>query len=735
MSAPITRPPIACIDVALDIPLRQSFSYHFGEQLPAVGARVRVPFGRRTMVGVVVAHRQAEPKSIKLKSIISVVDETAIFSTTLLALIDWTAKYYHHPLGETWRTAMPVVLRKGLAITHGLTEQVYCLDSLPTQWRTQSKRAPVQQKVMHLFEMDTELTYQAILAQLPNARTALKALVNKGWLKQTEKIGQRVPVLPDEHNNSLTPDQLLVFEALALNFNRFQCSLLQGVTGSGKTEVYFSLIDKALAQNKQALVLLPEIALTDQHFSRFTDRFGSRVVQIHSGMNAAMRHRIGWWARTGEIDIVLATRSGVFIEFKALGLIIVDEEHDLSYKQQEGLRYHARSVAIKRAQLDDIPIVLGSATPALETLHNVDAGRYQKVTLNRRVGSSQLPDIELIDLNVHQADTGLSRVAIQAIERTLKHKQQVLVFINRRGYAPVLYCPACQWTAQCKRCDAQMTTHHKIHVLQCHHCGARRRIPHECDSCGEADLITLGEGTQKIEETLVGRFPNARIQRFDRDELSTASKLKQAMDEVHAEKIDILVGTQLLSKGHDFSAVDLVLVVNADQGLYSADFRAPEQLVQQMIQVAGRAGRGDKKGRVLIQSSFSTHPAMLAVQRHEYSAFAKQELAQRQCAQFPPYHHIALWRVRGREANQVLAFLQNVARIGRKVQPDESYCFDPVKSPMFKRGGQYHAQLLMSAGRRQVLHQWLEAWIPLIEQSKSKQQTKWSIDVDPMSLF
>jgi primosomal protein N' (replication factor Y) len=473
--------------------------------------------------------------------------------------------------------------------------------------------------------------------------------------------------------------------------------------------------------------------LTDQLHTRFAERFGSKVAAIHSGMNDAARYRIWWYARQGEINIVLATRSGVFIEFKQLGLIIIDEEHDLSYKQHDGLRYHARSVAVKRAQLNNIPIVLGSATPSLETLHNVASRRYQSAQLHKRVGKSVLPDVECIDLNVHIPEDGISKPAISAMARALQQDHQVLVFINRRGYAPVLFCPACQWTAQCKRCDAQMTTHHQQN-LQCHHCGARRALPQCCDACGDTGLISLGEGTQKIEQTLAELFPKSRIQRFDRDSLGTAKKLQSAMNKVHARQIDILVGTQLLSKGHDFSGVNLVLVLNADQGLHSIDFRAPEQLVQQLIQVAGRAGRGELKGKVLIQTQLPNHPALQAVRQHRYLEFTELELAQRKLAQFPPYTHIALWRARARDANQVMQFLHSITAIGRQCQPARTFCYDPVQSPMFKRGGQYHAQLLVSAGQRQQLHQWLGNWIPAVEKLTAR-NTKWSIDIDPMSLF
>ncbi len=733
MPAPTNQSDIVCVDIALDVPLRQCFSYLYAHDLPQIGARVWVPFGKRKMLGVVVAHRQVLPAGIALKNIISVIDQEPLFSPRLIKLLDWTAKYYHHPLGEVWHTAMPGVLRKGRPSQHGLAQKTYAVKNLPDEWIAQTKRAPVQQKVLQFIaSQKAPCVHGELVEHLPNAHSAIRALLNKDWIEQQLTIPGLAQRPVGDKPNKLTSEQVQALSDLDIQTGQYSCNVVEGVTGSGKTEIYFTLIDKILERGEQALVLLPEIALTDQLYARFTQRFGHRVAALHSGMNDAARYRIWWQASQAQADIVLTTRSGTFVECKRLGLIIMDEEHDLSYKQHEGLRYHARSVAIKRAQLEDIPIVLGSATPSLETLFNIQSGRYRSTQLHKRVGKSVLPQIDFVDINAQPVEGGFSPPVVKAIAQALKQGQQILVFINRRGYAPVLYCPVCQWTAQCKRCDAQMTSHHQTR-LQCHHCGAARHIPNHCDACGEAGLIYLGEGTQKVEHTLAALFPKARIQRFDRDELATSNKLQKALQKVHDKQVDILVGTQLLSKGHDFSAVNLVVVVNADQGLYSIDFRAPEQLVQQLIQVAGRAGRSAQMGRVLIQTNLPNHPALIAVKQHQYRHFANAELAQRRLAQFPPYQHIALWRARARGADQVMQFLQSLAAKGRACQPEETFCYDPVPSPMFKRGGQYHAQLLVSAARRRWLHQWLADWIVEIETQKAY-GIKWSIDIDPMML-
>ena len=736
MSDHVSKSLPGCVDVALEVPMRQLFSYMYKGINLKPGMRVSVPFGKRKLVGVVVANREQPPYNIKLRGIHCKLDEDALFSPQLLHLAAWTAAYYHQPIGEVWRTAMPAVLRKGRAQTHGLLEWVYGLSLLPEDWQIQLGRAPMQRRVVEAFGTpDSEVTHTSLLKMIPGCAAAIKVLLNKKYLNREQKLAPVSPLPRSDIPNTLTRGQADAYQKLSQNSQAFQCQVLEGITGSGKTEVYFALIDDCLKQQKQVLVLVPEIALTDQLFARFKRRFGSCVVQIHSGMSDAIRYRRWWQIRSGSVEVVLATRSGVFLEFRQLGLIIVDEEHDLSYKQQEGVRYHARSVAIKRAQIHDIPVILGSATPSLETMQNIECGRYQRVQLLQRAGNSQLPEIQLLDLNQARIESGLSPAAIQAITQTLELRQQALIFINRRGYAPVLYCPFCQWTAQCKRCDARMTLHQNSHALQCHHCGARRGVPESCDACGAQELVTLGEGTQRVEESLQAHFPQARIQRFDRDELNTAVKLNAAMDKVHAREVDILVGTQLLSKGHDFSRVSLVVVINADQGLHSIDFRAPELLVQQLIQVAGRAGRGSEKGRVLIQTYFPTHPSLLAVKRHQYIEFASAELVQRQQAHFPPYSHMALWRARGGAVNEVMGFLDSAARHGHNMQPAETFCYDPVKSPMFKRGGQYHAQLLISARQRPALHQWLGRWVEQVEQDKLARKIKWSIDVDPVSLF
>ena len=728
-----------CVGVAIDVPIRQVFYYLLGVTRPKIGARVIVPFGRRKEIGVVVKYRDGPPKDMALKKIIQILDNEPLFSLEYVYFLQWVSSYYHHPIGEVWKSAMPGILRKGGEKKRGLVEWVITTKAYPKDWEKQLNRASRQLATMrYIIQHEGSITQAQLLKKHPKSRPALSVLLKKGWIHRSEEVISQRKVLNLAIDTLvkkvvLTDKQKVALNQLSIGLDNFSCRILAGITGSGKTEVYFALIEKVLKRGQQSLVLLPEIALTDQHYTRYFERFGSRVMQIHSGMSDVARYRVWWLVKSGEVDIVLTTRSGVFMMFKSLGLIIVDEEHDASYKQNEGLRYHARSIAIKRAHIAGIPIVLGSATPSLETLHNINKGRYKRVALDSRVGQSQLPEVRLIDVNLHSVQSGLSKPVIQAITHVLKENKQVLIFINRRGYAPILYCPFCQWTALCRRCDAQLSSHQ--HALLCHHCGARRMKPKRCGNCGETGLILLGEGTQKIEENLVQLFPKARVQRFDRDELNSANKLKTAMDKVHANKIDLLVGTQLLSKGHDFSDVDLVVVVNADQGLLSVDFRAPENLVQQLIQVAGRAGRNSKKGHVLIQSRFVNQPALQAVQKHQYAEFAKKELVQRELAGFPPYGFIALWRARGRHAHRTMVLLQAIAAVGRDDQLDDTQCYDVVQSPMFKRKGFYHVQLLVSANSRRTLHRWLSVWLVSLEKKKLDRSIKWSIDIDPISLL
>jgi primosomal protein N' (replication factor Y) len=538
------------------------------------------------------------------------------------------------------------------------------------------------------------------------------------------------PVAPPE----LSAAQAEAVAAVAID-GGFACSLLFGITGSGKTEVYLALAEKALAAGKQVLVLIPEIGLTPQLVERFRCRLATPVVALHSGLNDSERLHAWLLARLGKAGVVLGTRSAVFTPLPNLGLVIVDEEHDASYKQQDGLRYHARDVAVMRASRADIPVVLGSATPSLDTLHKAREGRYRLLELNDRAASGALPHVDLLDMRRLAHNEGLSHPMLVAIRERLARGEQSLIFLNRRGFAPVLMCYDCGWIAPCPRCDARLTMHKGHNRLRCHHCGTEAPLPQQCPQCEGKRLHPLGEGTERLEQELNRQFPAARVLRIDRDTTRRKGALEASLKQVREGDADILVGTQMLAKGHDFPNITLVGVVNADQGLYGADFRSAETLMQQVVQVSGRAGRADKPGQVLIQTWHPGHPVFAALQRHDYKGFADYELEQRRAAGFPPFTYFALLRAESKEKGAALRFLNAAHERGRATVVPEVELWMPQASTMERRAGFYRAQLLVQSGDRKALHPFLDRWLDAIDTLKLARQVRWSLDVDPVDLY
>ena len=515
----------------------------------------------------------------------------------------------------------------------------------------------------------------------------------------------------------------------------FHPVLLRGVTGSGKTEVYLRLIARQLERQRQALMLVPEIGLTPQLEQSVRDRFpGASVVVTHS--NLAQGERAAAWlaAQSGAAQIVLGTRLAAFMPFRALGLIVVDEEHDPSYKQQEGLRYSARDVAVRRAHDLAIPVILGSATPSLETMRNAREGRYRLATLSRRaVGGATLPAIRVVDTAADRPRDGLSSALAAAIARRLERGEQSLVFVNRRGFAPVLHCRACAWHSTCTRCSANLVVHLRARELRCHHCGHRERIPAACPNCGSQDLAAVGQGTQRVEETLRERFPGARIERVDRDSTARKGAMKSLLDRVGAGEIDVLVGTQMLAKGHDYPRLTLVGVLDSDSSLFSADFRAAERLYALLMQVAGRAGRAGLAGEVLIQTDFPSHPLYAAVAANDYEGFAVDALEERRAAEFPPYSHLALLRAEAKGAGEADAFLRRAARLARGMAGPSVEVFDPVAPPMARRAGFERSQLLARSRSRPALQRFLSEWRAALASADAR-RVRWSLDVDPQEV-
>jgi primosomal protein N' (replication factor Y) len=569
---------------------------------------------------------------------------------------------------------------------------------------------------------------------VPGWQAALRSLRARGWVADASTAAPG-PVAPTgEDGPPLNLPQAAALGAVVAALGRFQAFLLEGVTGSGKTEVYLRVIQAAMARGLQALVLVPEIGLTPQTVERFRRRLGEVVTVLHSGLSE--RERLTAWlaARTGKASVVVGTRSAVFVPLPRLGVVVVDEEHDLSFKQQEGFRYSARDLAVVRARREEVPILLGSATPSLETLHNAAEGRYRRLPLPERAAGAGEPALSVVDLRRRPLRSGLSAPLLSAVAACLGRGEQVLLFLNRRGYAPILICHGCGWSAPCPRCDAHLTWHRREGTLRCHHCGVVRSAPDACPGCGGRDLRPVGSGTERLEEALADAFPRARLARVDRDSTRRRGALEQTLARAQAREADLLIGTQMLAKGHHLPGVTLVGVVDADGGLFSTDFRASEHLAQRIVQVAGRAGRGERPGQVLIQTHHPQHPLLQALVREGYSGFAVRALAERRQAALPPFSHAVLLRAQAPTIEAALGFLDRARGVLPGGLPDGLEVLGPVPAPMQRRAGRHRAQLLLQAGRRGPLHTLLERWLPDLEGLAGDRRLRWSVDVDPLEM-
>ncbi len=740
------------IRVALDTPLRRTFDYLRDPDAPAgmAGQRVRVPFGRQEKIGLIVSiESQSELEKSKLKRISSYIDDQPTLDSTLLALLGWAADYYHHPLGEVIATALPKLLREGVPLHEsrfawGLTAtgEAALRDGEP-------KRAPQQRALLERLGRDPSGAPEDDLADWPRWRDHARSLRERGWIERRELPPLRATNPASEPPEALahpawdtpavtvpepTADQQAALDTVIASGDKgYRAWLLQGITGSGKTEVYLRLAERQLQAGRRVLILVPEIGLTPQLVGRFAKRFaGTPLAVLHSGLTDTQR--LEAWRRTqdGSARLVLGTRSAVFAPIPDLGLIVVDEEHDASFKQQEGgFRYSARDLALVRAQQLDIPILLGSATPSLESLHNVTLGRFQHLSLPRRAGNAQPPTLKLIDLRAEHVHAGLSTTAATTIEKHLADQGQVLVYINRRGYAPTLACTACGWVAPCLSCDARLTVYRQAARLRCHHCGADRELPRQCPQCGYA-VKTVGQGTERIEESLAETFQGVGIARLDRDVVRRQDELEAVVARIASGEARILVGTQMIAKGHDFPDVTLVVVLNADQGLFSTDFRAAERLAQTIVQVAGRAGRGDRRGEVLIQTEYPEHPLLRGLLEGGYEAFAGAALAERESAAWPPFARLAALRASAVQADWATDFLAAARRAAPKAN---IRLLGPAPAAMAKRAGRFHAQLLVESTDRAALHRFLDRWVPLVENLPEVRRVRWALDVDPLELF
>ena len=735
----MTEPPFTAhiLQVAIPSPLRRPFDYlpptRSSGSAPMVGQRIKVPFGPRSVIGIIIGLQSRSDIAIeKLRHAYEIIDDKPVLCPQIMTLCLWTARYYHHPIGEVFSLALPAKLRQGKD-----------LDDLK-QWAWFSsekgslididtlKRAKKQQETLQLLREHPHGLSLATLKGLNITNNTLKALENKqlALKKPSTQVYVKPKDLLKEPELTLSDEQgSAVAQITAAGPTT---TVLYGITGSGKTEVYLHLIRQVLEQNKQALVLVPEIGLTPQTLARFEHRFNAPVCIIHSGLNDSERMASWLLARKGEANIIIGTRSAIFTPMLSPGLIIVDEEHDVSYKQQDSLRYSARDLAVVRGSMDKIPVILGSATPSLESLYNVQRQRYQHAALTQRANQAKPPTFQLIDLRQQALRSGMSEALLEQIKNHLHQQNQVLVFINRRGFAPVLLCQQCGWTAQCTHCETRYTLHKQPPHLHCHHCGGIKAVPRQCMGCGNTDLRPVGTGTERVEDDLKTLFPDTPLIRVDKDTTQRKNSFKEKLSAIQEGKPLLLLGTQMLAKGHHFPNVTLVAIINADSGFLSADFRGPERMSQLIIQVAGRAGRAQKPGHVILQSHQPDNPALQKLLQFGYRALSEEILEERKGAELPPYTHAALFRAEAHHSEHCHSFLDEVSEIiQQQLEGNEIELLGPVPAPMEKRAGRYRAQLLVQGHNRPPLHKVLERALTKIDHLKSGRKVRWSLDIDP----
>lgn len=731
--------PPTILNIAVPSPLRKCLAYLAPKDYPqaklAPGMRVQVPLRNKQVCGVLVSvSNQVDFELAKLKSATAMLDDEPVLPASLMQLINWASDYYQWPIGEAYAAALPALLRQGKPATLPIIT-LWQLSALGQQVDLATlKRAPLQARVLKMLAEHPEGLDKSTLQQAEIQTATLSTLVSKGWL---QKLDLQETIIPYEPSNkvvglTLNSAQQQAVKIITSQLDSPQTFLLDGVTGSGKTEVYLQVIADVIAGGKQALVLVPEINLTPQTVKRFQQRFAAQTVVLHSNLTDNQRLAAWMQAQTGKAQIIIGTRSAIFTPLAHPGIIIVDEEHDASFKQQDSFRYCARDLAVMRGKLEHIPVVLGSATPCLESLNNVLKGRYQHLTLPERAGNAAHPTFHALDLRNQPMVEGLSAKLLTLIQKHLADGNQVLIFLNRRGYAPVVICHQCAWIAGCKRCSAHMTLHERF--LQCHHCGAQQAIIKQCPNCQHPDLLPVGIGTQRIEKVLAERFPEAGVLRIDRDSTRRKNAMEDILQQIHCKQKRLLIGTQMLAKGHHFPDVTLVAILDTDAGLFSADFRASEHLAQLLVQVAGRSGRADKPGEVVVQTFHPEHPLLQLLLTQGYTTFAKHALQERQMAQLPPFSYLALLRAESMQFNLIQAFMQQMCNFVLQ-QKLPIQLQGPVVAPLERKAGHYRMQLLFHATQRQALNAALKQIITYIEQQKLAKKIRWSIDVDPINLF
>ena len=730
-------PPSRFASFAIALPLYRVFEYRIDDNEPVVaGMRYRLPFGQGTRTGVVLSvSDSSEYATERIKPIETRLDQRPLLGEHILALANWMAEYYLQPIGDVIFQCLPGYLRGARAHQSLRVKRWRLVDGEIDAIDRLQRRSPRQ------FEIG-----QALLRQ-PDGMTAVQLKqINSNWhavvrtmedkqLLRWEWVDASVSPVFTSEQPQLSDEQDAILGEMEPRLRHFAVHLLDGVTGSGKTEIYLRLIQSRLTDGLQVIYLVPEIGLTNQLIDRVRQRFGDCFATSHSGLTDYQRYQAWDRFRRGDVSIMLGTRSTLFSQCERLGMIIIDEEHDHSYRQQDGVRYHARDVAIKRAQMLDIPIVLGSATASLESIANCERETWFRYRIDHRPTRYPPPPIQLIDVRNSRFEFGCAAPTLARIESHLANAGQVLVYLNRRGFAPVVMCHECGWQSQCLNCDARLTLHHSLQTLLCHHCGFSQAIPETCPDCGHDEVKHYGVGTEQLEQGLRSRFPDTPVLRVDRDVISSRDALKARLQQLQGGEPCILIGTQMIAKGHDYPAITLSVVLDADQALFSASYRASESLVQTLFQVCGRSGRGDRAGEAIVQTRFNDHPLMQALLRQDYREIAADLLQERRLLGFPPYARVVIFRADALELKQALAKLEEI-----KVQLMKARHFKrlasigPIPALMTRRIGRYRAQLCLLGADFQVLRSVLSQAMPAIQEISSSPRVSWSVDVDAPDL-
>ena len=725
------------LQIAINKPIRQCFAYclpkNWAYPLPVPGMRIRVPFKNQSLVGMLLAIEHTTP-DYPLKAIDEVIDSSPLLDQHSLTWLQWAANYYHHPLGEVLLGTLPKALRLGktrppVPIKHWIVRS-------PHQAEKPLRKNSKQQAIYRYILNHGPCGPEQLQAAFHSWRPALKALIDKK--RVSEKIVEKPAIQYHPPTCSLNREQADLLRQLTEKTTGFSVNLLFGVTGSGKTEVYLRLTEFYLRCHYQVMLLVPEIGLTPQLLAHFNQRFKAPIALLHSGLSDGERHQAWLDAKNGRCQIIIGTRSAIFVPLKMPGLIILDEEHDTAFKQTRQFRYCARDLAIKRAAMLNIPLLLGSATPSLESLYNAKIGKFKLHHLNKRITQHSSPQIQLIDLRGTKLHSGLSKTAIQAIDTEIKQDGQALIFLNRRGFAPTLLCQQCGWLATCPHCDLRMTVHKQPAHLRCHVCSYQTRIPTHCPDCQQPAFISIGHGTERLETDLQQQFPHIGIVRVDRDSTRQKHTFEKMANAINKKQYQILIGTQMLAKGHHFPAVSTVVIADADQGLYGLDFRAQEAMAQLITQVIGRAGRGKRLGRIFIQTWHPQHHFFADLQNQSYATLADTLLKERAATGFPPYAYLALLRAKATQRPNLERFMQWAFTQSKTISQTLSLppeILGPALAPLERKGGFFRMQLLFKSSKRHALHQLLQQLILALTNQQKGRQVRWSIDIDPYDLY